>query len=271
MVILNANIIGRTSGASASFDPDAVAFFTATGITDPTQKLAVNNLVVGMKAASLWTKSKVIYPFVGGTATTHKYNLKDPRDLDAAFRITFTGGVAHAATGVTFNGTTGFADTHFNPSTDYTSQVNAGLGLYQRTNTNAGYAMGNEDAAEANTTLLLPRLAGSFYAAIGSQSYSSHVVVATGAGFSFACRDTGTGDTLPMYKNGANVFTALDEHVMVNASLYIGAVNQIGTGASHFNADEQAFCIMSDSLTAPENATLYTLVLAYQTTLGRNV
>ena len=30
---------------------------------------------------------KAIYPFVGGTATTHKFNLKDPADINAAFRL----------------------------------------------------------------------------------------------------------------------------------------------------------------------------------------
>lgn len=72
------------------YDSDAEAFFTAASITDDTQKTAVNQLVLDLKAAGVWTKSKVIYPFVGGTTGTHKYNLKNPLDTDGAFRITFT-------------------------------------------------------------------------------------------------------------------------------------------------------------------------------------
>ena len=53
---------------------------------------------------------KALYPFVGGTATSHKFNLKDPRDLDAAFRLQFNGGWTHNSNGVTPNGTNGYAD-----------------------------------------------------------------------------------------------------------------------------------------------------------------
>jgi len=77
------------------FDTDAQAFLTATGITDLTISNAINDLVVGLKADSLWTKYKAIYPCVGGTAFTHKFNLKDPRDLDAAFRLTYMMGLLH--------------------------------------------------------------------------------------------------------------------------------------------------------------------------------
>ena len=76
-------------------DPDAESFLTAAAITDPIISGAINTLVVQMKADNIWTKMKAIYPFVGGTASTHKWNLKDPRDLDAAFRLQFFGGWTH--------------------------------------------------------------------------------------------------------------------------------------------------------------------------------
>jgi len=47
-----------------SLDPDAAAFLTAAGITDPTQQSAINTLVLSLKADGLWTKMKAIYPFV---------------------------------------------------------------------------------------------------------------------------------------------------------------------------------------------------------------
>src|SRR5205085_1059836 len=92
------------------------------------QKTLVNNLVVSLKGAGLWTKLKAIYPYVGGSATAHKWNLKDPRVLDAAYRITWSGGVTHNANGVTFDGSTGYGDTHLNAltvfSTSYLSTHN---------------------------------------------------------------------------------------------------------------------------------------------------
>lgn len=108
-------------GGSPKEDVDANTFFTAAGITDPTQKSAVTSMVIALKAAGLWTISKAIYPFVGNAAASTKYNLKDPRDLDAAYRIVWAGGVTHDSNGVTFNGTTGVGDTKFVPSTVYPS------------------------------------------------------------------------------------------------------------------------------------------------------
>ena len=48
---------------------------------------AVNNLVLDLKKYGLWTKMKAIYPIVGGNAWSHKFNLKDPRDVDSAYRL----------------------------------------------------------------------------------------------------------------------------------------------------------------------------------------
>jgi len=97
-----------------AYDPDAQAFFTASGLTGATNLNAVNQLVLDLKAASIWTKMKAIYPFVGGTAALHKWNLKDPRDLDAAYRLVFNGGWTHSSTGALPNGTNAYANTFFN-------------------------------------------------------------------------------------------------------------------------------------------------------------
>jgi hypothetical protein len=35
----------------------------------------------------IWRKTHAIYPLLGGTASAHKFNLKDPRDLNAAYRL----------------------------------------------------------------------------------------------------------------------------------------------------------------------------------------
>ena len=57
-------------------DPDAQAFITAASITDPTQQIAINQLVVDLKGYNIWSKMKAIYPYVGGTSTSTSYNLK---------------------------------------------------------------------------------------------------------------------------------------------------------------------------------------------------
>jgi len=108
------NVVGSASATSNSIiaqDADAYAFLTAASITNTTQVDAINNLVINLKAAGIWTKMKAIYPFVGGTATTHKWNLKNPLDSDAAFRLVFFGGMTHSSNGILFGGVNGYADT----------------------------------------------------------------------------------------------------------------------------------------------------------------
>ncbi len=58
-----------------SSDPDANAFISAAGLTDVTQKQAIDQLVIGLKLYSLWTKIYAGYPLVGGSASAHKFNL----------------------------------------------------------------------------------------------------------------------------------------------------------------------------------------------------
>lgn len=82
-------------------DPDAQAFIDAAPIVDSVQINAINTLVLSLKEKNIWNKMQAIYPFVGGTASTHKLNLKDPRDLNTAFRITYSGTQLHDHRGVT--------------------------------------------------------------------------------------------------------------------------------------------------------------------------
>ena len=52
-------------------------FLEATGITDETQKQAVTDLYNSLKSAGLWSKMEAIYPIVGGTHESHRWNLKN--------------------------------------------------------------------------------------------------------------------------------------------------------------------------------------------------
>lgn len=127
------------------YDPDSEAFFTAAGITDDTQKDAVDFLVKSFKGTelsynptgvNLWTDTQIIYPFVGGTATSHKWNLKNPLDTDAAFRIVFAGGLTHSANGILGNSVNGSGNTFYKPFVNG-STTEMSFSRYFRKNTSA--------------------------------------------------------------------------------------------------------------------------------------
>jgi hypothetical protein len=108
----------KSAGGGCAYDADVCAFLAATGITDPTIGSALNTLVGSLKADGIWAACDAIYPFVGGTATTNKYNLKDPQDLNAAYRLSFYGNWTFSSDGAyaDTNADTDYADTYWIPS-----------------------------------------------------------------------------------------------------------------------------------------------------------
>lgn len=109
---LNASVSQSIAAPNYGPDPDATAFLAIAGITDTVQRSAIDQLVKRLKENGTWAKYKAIYPLVGGTARSHSFNLKDPRDLDAAFRVAWSGDVEHSSAGVRGRGGTG--DTFYN-------------------------------------------------------------------------------------------------------------------------------------------------------------
>ena len=219
-----------------------------------------------MKGYSIWTKFKAIYPIVGGTASQHKYNLKDPRDLDAAFRLTFTVGWTHSVNGMTPNGASAYADTKFNPLTQSLPRNSAGMGIYNRSNT---AFTGGHGQRVSNIFELFPRWTDNkFYCYINDG----------GAGFNGTITDSrglfqGSRTELSAIRMNRNTtqFTGTQaSNGDSNGNLWIGASNNGGVG-TFFDNRQIAFFYISEGFNNTEMQNIYTAVQAYQTTLGRQV
>jgi hypothetical protein len=254
---------------------DAQKFILAAGITDATQKSAINTLVDDLKFYGLWSKMKAIYPMVGGTATTHQYNLKDPRDLDAAFRLKFFGGWNHSSGGALPNGIS-YSDTFFNPVSQSSAQNSFFLSVYSRTNSNIGfpYDIGNADSWGSGTkfTGIITRYNnGNRYISV-CDAYSS----ANGETDSraFYCGGTNGSSNQRLYRNGTSVLSGTSQQSgFSNCNIYISAVNSLLSvpAANGYSNKQLAFASLSDGLSATESANFYTAVQAFQTTLSRQV
>jgi hypothetical protein len=106
-------ILGHTDPAfSSAPDADAVTFNTAASINEPATQAAVSKLCKDLKAAGLWNKMYVLYPFVGGSATSCAVNLM----ANSAYNITWYGSPTFTTLGVTGNGSSQYGITHFYPS-----------------------------------------------------------------------------------------------------------------------------------------------------------
>lgn len=263
MILANHGIVSSSGGVS--FDTDALSFITAAAITDNTQKTAVNTLVTDLKTYNIWTKMVALYPFVGGSATSHKFNLKDPRDLDAAYRLTFGGGMTHSSDGLIPNGTTAYANTYLKPSDLPASDVH--LSYYSKSDSAKGCDMGS----------YLSTILG-FYSKLDDNN--SYLYTNTGGGNAYV----GTNDTRAfflanrpnsttsiLYKNTTKLINATKNVEIPNSvNMYIGGLNFNGTLADPTNKI-CAFSSIGNSLNDTEQANFYTAVQAYQTTLNRQV
>ena len=137
--------------STPAVDPSVTlnAYITSSGITDSTQKLALNNFVERLNQASLWSKFIAIYPMVGGTAASDKWNLKDPRDMDDAFRLTFQGAPVFTDSGILFPTISDWADTHL--ADNRLPYNNNAISYYSMTqNQVSGYDMGCSDHLHPN-------------------------------------------------------------------------------------------------------------------------
>lgn len=260
-----------TPAAPAGDDTDAQAFITAAGITDTTQQSAINTLVNNLKGYGIWTKMKAIYPMVGGTANTHKFNLKDPRDVNAAYRLSFLGGWTHSATGAKPNGSTGYADTFLKPNTDLTLN-GAGISYYARTLKEAvgayagnGVTMGG-GIGNAELSIFADYGSGVEYHANNSGEFAGGVSLKGQRGLIHNTRIASS--SFKMYRNGSTVYTIPFGSANRTAlNLHIGAVNGYGDKTNV----ECSFSAIDTGLTDAEAANYYTAVQAFQTTLGRQV
>jgi hypothetical protein len=244
-----------------AFDADALAFITATAISDTTQQLAINQLVLDIKSyGSAWTKLKGIYPIVGGTATTHKYNLKDPRDLDAAYRLSFSGGWTHSSTGAKGNGTNTYADTYFNTLTENT-QNDLTLGVYSRTNI-------SENSIEIGNYIsyLIYNFSGSAYKSFNSAESVRGSLFTPTTGMLIGSRINSSIEKY--YQNGVLIDT-INISSVTPAALNIWLGNYSST--SFPSSKEYAGAILGGGLTDSESIGVSIAFQTFNTSLSRQV
>jgi len=274
--VTGTNVAGAAEATSNSltiFDADAQAYITAATITDTTQKNAVNQLTVDLKAASIWTKMKAIYPFLGGTASSHKWNLKDPQDTNAAFRLVFSGGWTHSSNGALPNGTNGYANTFFNLSTGFTSANKGSAGGYWRTALpNGNYFFGVNDPVGGINSRFWIRHVGvpnkDHYA--GGLTVLRDTTITDYSGFSAMCRRS-TTDMFAIKRDGTYITLATSVTTgFSNRTLPFAAQDSSGVYGSFSNA-EIALGYISDDITQAEMTNLRTAIITFQTTLGRQV
>ena len=255
-----------------SIDSDALAFINAASINDSTQINAINYLVNGLKYYNLWSKMKAIYPFVGGTALTHKWNLKDPRDLDAAFRLTFGVSITHSNNGIIgTNNSSSFANSNFIPANNLTLNSEH-LSFYSVINHNQSGDSTDIGAYNSVTQATVMASKNAITGGIVARMNSITMTVANADARGFYMITKNGDTTAKIYKNNQNVLTTNNSSGSLPTKfIYIGAAQVANGSAFQSVAQTYAFASIGDGLTDTNALNLYNVVQNYQQLLNRQV
>ena len=253
----------------------AVVAAGGTGITS-TVSAATRTLFTSLVSNNLYNKIDVMYPMLGGNSAGCKFNAKDPRDLNAAFRLTFNGGLTFDASGMTGNGSNGYADANW--SVINLNRYSAHMSFYNtlRTTTTGRIEMGASQQTGS------PQSTYDLFIDFGGPSFERGGSIDTnGVGLSFTSSansaNTGcfvvsrTGDTFTgLYKNGVSELTSTKvTNGSVNVNLGIGA--RLGSTTTQGYTDRRCgFASAGSGLTASEVSTLSTIINTWATSIGRN-
>lgn len=208
--------------------PDTTAlgkFVKATGITDNQTKVNLDSLITRARNHGWWDLCKVIYPFAGGTQTSNMYNLKDPRDADDAFRLTFLGDTWTYTNAAANPGLSGYGDTHFNASTQLSDPNSAHLSAFSMADSAGGFD--NADIGAYDTTSSTgfylstrtnwPDTTGKPFAYISGDPFQGTVI--NGAGYFLI---TKSGTSANFYQNSPETQSfAASTGNLPNLNLYI--------------------------------------------------
>jgi len=268
-----------TLRATVMGSSDAQAFITAASITDATQKNAITTLVNDLKGYGIWTKMKAIYPFVGGTASQHRFNLKSPRTSASDFYLTFFGGGTHTSNGYVMNGVDSYANSSFNPSLISGWKDNHHLSIYMKTALPIGdgwhLGYGNSTSGDPIYGLAVKR-AVTTQLIYDSGNYSQNGRLEqnldNNTALGFWVGNASASNNRIIYKNGVNFKQNITNTVsgtLPNDVMAIGALNGTSGSIKYYLSGINSFTSFGDSLTPTEQSNLNTAVTSFQTTLGR--
>ena len=272
---------------ASGFDPDALAYFTAAGITNTTEKNAVNQLVLDLKGGvgcltpgltNLWANAAAIWPVSPTSLAAAAYNLRDT----SSFNYTWVNSPTHASTGVTFDGSTQYGDTNLTPSSltlansyDITLCVQIANGDATSVGLLAG-RYGTSSGERTQMMLINGNLNQDIHAAGGGNRLTT-TTSGTYNGRFVATADRVINGGKANYLNGSSLGTlnAEDSGAPYTYNIFIGAQNiQSSATPAVANASDFEYrfgCVLKEGLNSTKVADLDDAIVRYSTALSRNI
>lgn len=258
------------AGGAVAYDTDAQAYFTAnTAITSDADKSAINDFYLGLKSDGIYTKINGMHFPIWQNASNNKWNLINPVDTDAGYRLTYATGILHEANGIRGNGTSAYANTYFLPSTN--NYDNQSFGAYCTIdNNNSGVIMGvNTSAAGGPAVNMQPRNTANAFRQQMSSTTVGSVANTQSLGFFQMVRNSGT--TIFAVKNNTVTNISLNGTNIIDKKLYYLAQNNYDFSTSGYSTKRIAFAYFGQALTTTQATNFYSRVQTLMTHFGIQV
>ncbi len=253
------------AGGAVAYDTDAQAYFTAnTAITSSADKNAINTFYLGLKSDGVYTKINAMYLPLWSSATNNKWNLKNPLDTNAAFRLTFSTGWTHSSSGIT--PLNAFANTYI---TSLTTNSNS-LGSYVRTNQTSNAVICGSYISAAQMYQMNISTGTGYYYYSTTTNVETASAIADSKGFFIAT--TRSSNDREIYRNGTSLTTKTTNETTGNTNIanYLGSRNANGV-ADSFSSQQISFHFQGLGLTDTEVTNFNTRVNTLMTYFGINV
>lgn len=259
-----------TGTFGVSYDADALNYFNAnTSITSTADKNAINDFYLGLKSDGIYSKIKAMYLPIWGTAASSKWNLVNPIDSNAAYRLTFSTGWTFSSGGMTPNGTSAYADTFLTPSTSLLLN-STHLSYYSRTNVNiTSVEMGAQHTNGLDYSIIQIRNSNLTYYLINSTILGVQSGADTNSqGFYLGTRTA--SNVINGFRNSTKILSGTTNSTSLpNIKIILGAFNS--TSSIIYSTKQCSFSSIGDGLNDTEAANFYTRVNTLMTYFGINV
>jgi hypothetical protein len=245
-----------TNRANRVPDHDTRNFISRAGLNNPTQIVAVVNLVRELRAAGIWPKLTAFYPFVGGTSNSCSQNLVSSR-----FPITWSGPITFNTLGITGDGTN-YGNTGYAPSLANSNSFHL-YGWIATNATSGGPIFGTGMIVPVTSYSYLQFSGGGSFAAWGPNGSISLGSIFSGGNFLMQRTNSTKCVVLTDSLNLDN-----DDAVTIAATNSITVLAATAINAGRSQGTLRAFSIGA-SLTHSQSTNYFAIVNRFQTALGR--
>lgn len=260
-----------SGGGGASYSAEATTLFAAmSSQPDSTRKTLIDTTITSLKSAGIWTLLDECWFLAAHDSQAALLGWKRNKDCVAVNAPTFT-----ANQGFAGNGTTSYLNTQFVPSlhgVQYTLN-DASFGVYSRTNSASSSMadMGSRNASNVAISMFYSNLAdGSAVIAVNRGASTTTAVHGAGSTGLWVARRTAS-NAIQMYRNGSSVATAANVSTALTGRAMAICARMSDATPGEFSTRQYAFAFIGASMTAQQQADLYTIVQAYMTSVGANV